>query len=82
MKRDLSTYIAKATGVSINVNVLEWWGKHSNELESWANVAKDLVLLQPTSAAAERVFSILKSSFSPQQSHSLGDYVQCSLILQ
>ena len=82
MKEELSTYISKATGVNVSINVLEWWGKHSDELVSWASLVKDMVLVQPSSAAAERVFSMLRNSFCPKQYHSLQDYVQCSLMLQ
>ena len=35
------------------------------------------MLVQPSSAAAERVFSILTNSFSSQQESSLEDYIQC-----
>ena len=82
MKAEFSLYIAKASGVSADIDILDWWGKHSEELVTWSSIAKDLVLIQPSSAAAERVFSILKSSFGPQQDHSLKDYIQSSLMLQ
>ena len=75
MKKELSTYVAEATGVDASVDVLEWWEKHSTELSMWPDVVQDIVLLQPTSAAAERVFSILKSLLGPQQNHTLQDYV-------
>ena len=38
--------------------------------------------MQPSSAATERAFSILNSSFKDQQDHSLQDYVETSLMLQ
>ena len=40
------------------------------------------LLLQPSSAAAERVFSILKNTFGDQQQTPLGDYVEASLMVQ
>lgn len=39
-------------------------------------------IVQPSSAASERAFSLLNSSFSQQQQHALQDYVQTSLMLQ
>ncbi len=46
-------------------------------------VACGLVLLmQPSSGAAERVFSILSNFFSSQQESSLEDYIGLSIILQ
>ena len=44
--------------------------------------AAKVLLLQPSSAAAERVFSILKNSFGDQQLRSLEDYLETSLIVQ
>ena len=51
------------------------------DLPHWSSVVKDIVLVQPSSAAAESVFSILKLSFGPQQDRSLQDYVQSSIML-
>lgn len=36
----------------------------------------------PNSAAAERVFSLLKSMFGDQQMSSLADYIQAALMLR
>ena len=38
--------------------------------------------VQPSSAAAEKVFAILNSSFNDQQEHALVDYLQASVITQ
>ena len=43
---------------------------------------KTWLLVQPSSAAAERVFSLLQNSFSQRQSSSLEDYIETSLMLQ
>ena len=40
------------------------------------------LLVQPSSAAAERVFSLLESSFSQRQSSALEDYISLSVMLQ
>ena len=40
------------------------------------------LLVQPSSAAAERVFSLLKCSFGDHQDSSLQDYIETSLMLQ
>ena len=39
-------------------------------------------LLQPSSAAAERVFSLLKNAFGEQQQSSLRDLVAATLMVQ
>ena len=41
-----------------------------------------LLLIQPSSAAAERVFSLLENSFTKRQERSLQDYVSLSIMLQ
>ena len=40
-----------------------------------ASAVKKVLLVQPSLAAAERVFSILNSSFNDQQEHTLVDYL-------
>ena len=44
--------------------------------------SQKILLLQPSSAASERVFSLLKSTFGDQHDNSLQDYIECSLMLQ
>ena len=41
-----------------------------------------IILIQPSSAAAERVFSLLKVSFNERQDGALQDYIEASLMLQ
>ena len=49
---------------------------------NWWKVAAILVLIQPSSAACERVFSLLNNSFSNKQSKALADYIILSLMMQ
>ena len=53
-----------------------------NALPNWACAAKKALLLQPSSVAVERVFSMLKCSFGELQENSIQDYVESSLMLQ
>ena len=39
-------------------------------------------LIQPLSAAAERVFSLLNNMFNEQQLHALQDYVETAVMLR
>ena len=41
-----------------------------------------VLLFQPSSAAAERVFSLLQNSFQEQQFSALEDYIETSIMLQ
>ena len=41
-----------------------------------------ILLVQPTSAAAERVFSLLSSCFTDPQHHALEDYLETTVMLR
>ena len=55
---------------------------NSTALPFWSAALRKVLLIQPSSAAAERVFSLLNASFSDQQEHSLQDYIELSLMFQ
>ena len=59
--------MAKAADVSAEIELLNWWKRHSTDLPNWANAACKVALVQPLSAAAERVFSPLNSSFGSRK---------------
>lgn len=82
LKQELPAYLAKAADLDQDADPLHWWKKHSNDLPSWSAAAKNILLVQPSSAAAERVFSLLQNSFRSFQDASLADYIQASLMLQ
>lgn len=82
LKEELPTYLARADGVDENCDPIEWWKLNSDNLPKWSASAKKILLLQPSSATAERVFSLLKNSFGFQQNHALQDYIEASLMLQ
>ena len=67
MKSELPTYLSLAEDVSPDVAVTSWWKNHEQEIPSWGAACKLMLLVQPSSAAAERVFSMLENSFSKQQ---------------
>ncbi len=62
--------------------MLKWWKQNAPELPYWADAAQKVLLVQPSSAASERVFSLLKASFNEQQDSTLQDYLESSLMLQ
>ena len=67
LKGELATYLAAADGVDTTVDCLEWWKQHATLLPAWAAAAKKVLVAQPPSAAAERAFSILNSTFGDKQ---------------
>ena len=53
---ELPDYLAKAAATDPEFSVLEFWKVNACSLPNWSNAARK-VLLQPTSAAAESVFT-------------------------
>ena len=82
LKKELPAYIAKAADLSETIDPLAWWNKYHTELPNWFDAVRKAILVQPSSAAAERVFSILATSFGSQQDRALQDYIECSIMLQ
>ena len=84
LKAELPAYMAAAEDVVIPTEEkkVEWWCGHEEQLPRWASVVKQVLLVQPSSATAERVFSILRASFNEQQNCALVDYLQASVMSQ
>ena len=82
LESELPAYLAQVCDLDPDFNPLEWWKQNAPVLPSWSSAAKKILLVQPSSTAAERVFSLLKASFGDQQDSSLQDYVEASLVLQ
>ena len=74
MEIPMSMYMAASEDVSTEIDLIAWWKRHAIELPKWANAFKKVLLVQPSSAAAERVFLILQR-FTAQQQSSLEDYI-------
>lgn len=60
LKQELPIYLTKTANVDCNVDILEWWKGNSPYIPHWSEAAQKIFLIQPSSAAAERVFSIMK----------------------
>ena len=81
LKSEIPTYMAASEEVSTDTDAIIWWKSHANKLPKWAEVFRLVLLVQSSSAAAERVFSILQR-FNDQQQSSLEDYIELSIMLQ
>ena len=82
LKAEFPAYLAAAEDIDQDYQSLEFWRRHKNTLPTWTASLSKVLLVQPSSAASERVFSILKQSFGDQQTKLLQDYVEASLMLQ
>ena len=81
MKSELPTCLAAAEDVAQQFDPCEWWKYHSADIPIWARSFRKIALIQPSSATAERVFSLLQSSFGKKQEQSLEDYIQLSVMI-
>jgi len=82
LKAELPTYLTKSADVDPNFSCVEWWKRNESALPCWLAAAHKIFLMQPSSAASERAFSLLNASFNEQQHHSLQDYVETLIMLQ
>jgi hypothetical protein len=60
--------------------LLEWWQLWGNLVPAWKSAARLVFFVQLSSAPAERAFSLLTNMFTPQQSLTLGDRIEASLM--
>lgn len=44
---------------------VQWWARHAHTLPNWSAVVHKLLLVQPSSASAELVFSLMNHFFHP-----------------
>ena len=81
---EMPKYLAAAQDVimACEEDKVKWWRQQSDNLPHWSSAVMKVLLVQPSSAAGERVFSILNSSFNDSQEHALVDYLQACVMLQ
>ena len=63
-------------------SVLNWWANNGSKFPAWARAARIVFSFTANSAAAERVFSLLKLFFGELRDWSLADMVQSTLMLR
>jgi len=63
-------------------DVLSWWRVNGSKIPTWSKCARIGFAYKPSSAQAERVFSMLKAMFTPQQMAALMDMVQGSIMMR
>jgi hypothetical protein len=91
--RELPAYLTAVAGVvidhtegkedhSFTTQVLQWWATNGSKFPAWAEAAQIVFAFTPNSAAAERVFSMLKAMFGDQQMDTLADIIQTALMLR
>ena len=69
LKHEFPLYISKAADVSESFDCLEWWKIYTTDILIWSSAAKQIFLVQPSSAASKRVFSLLKPLLKINRNH-------------
>ena len=59
LKAEHPVYLAKVAGISSEKDPSIWWNNCSTYLPYWSAAAKNVILVQPSSATADRAFSDL-----------------------
>ena len=89
LKRELPAYLSKCAGTTFDhadvaeftKGVLLWWANNGKDFPTWALAMQIVGSFTPNSAAAERVFSMLKQMFGDMQMTALADMIQAALML-
>ena len=81
---ELPRYLAAADGTVIEEEEekVHWWARHARTLPNWSAVVRKLLLVQPSSASAERVFSLMNHFFTHLQENALEETVEASVMLR
>ena len=59
---------------------IQWRRDHAHKLPHWSQACNFITLIKPSSAAAERVFSLLANSFNSNQESALEEYIRTSVM--
>ena len=73
--------IADGADLQTEEEKLQWWSRNEANLPNWSSVVKKVLLVQPSSVSAERVFSIMNNFFTNQQDAALEKTVEASVML-
>ena len=60
---------------------VQWWARYEASVPNCSSVVKKMLLVQPSSAYTEQVFSIMKNFFTDQQENASEETVEVSVTL-
>ena len=83
LEDELPAYLAAIVDVHLEsaINKWHWWSRQI-ELVHWQDTVRKAILVQPSSAASERVFSLLAVCFNDEQKSALAEAVEASVMLR
>ena len=89
--KELPTYLSLAASSppfdrtdmpDYSAKLLRWWRDNCPSLPAWSKAARMVFALSCTSAASERVFSLVDAMFGRDQLRSLADQLQAGVMLR
>ena len=75
-------YHILASNADAGYDLWQFWHDNRLKLPRWYDVAKDIELIQPSSAFMERVFSILRACMDERRESSFSDRIAASALLK
>ena len=75
-------YHILASNADARYDLWQFWHDNRLKLPRWYDLAKDIALIQPSSAFMERGFSILRACMDDSQKSSFSDRVAASALLK
>ena len=79
---EMDAYNVAAAETDTGYDLWAFWHDNRLKLPAWYNVAKDVALIQPSSAFMERVFSILRACMDSRQEKCYLDRIAASAFLK
>ena len=76
---ELTAYRGAVAHVAEDTDAMMFWRQHYITLPNWARLSYKVALFQPSSATAERVFSMLEALFNDTQTLALEDLRNASI---
>ena len=65
-----------------DTHIAQFFASNKAQIPEFYSLFKDCALVTASSAGAERVFSLFSNTFGDQQTRSLEDYIETTLMLQ
>jgi hypothetical protein len=75
-------YCAACAMAPIDMPLVDFWLGHAAQLPAWTAAARLSMLYQPSSASAERVFSMLDWMYTAQQQSVLSDHKTAAIMIR
>ena len=80
LRAELPAFVAQARDMDVDVDVLHWFKQRCKVIPAWSAYFKKVVIIAPSSAASERVFSVLRRVRDSDQDTALFDATQVAVM--